>query len=98
MLPDGELEQRVTICIAAVCADASGDGVNLIMCSDWRASGALGRFDLKLKQAHLSDTWSCLMAGHDDEAQMVVPIFRRRFNATPTDETNIVDTVRDSLN
>lgn len=50
----------MTVCIAAACRDLADNEYRVVMCTDWRVSGALGSAEIKLRQRRLGKNWYIL--------------------------------------
>jgi hypothetical protein len=54
-------ERSVTVCIAATCVESRKNvEQRIVLCTDWRASSAIGYSDTMLKQKLLPHTMRCL--------------------------------------
>jgi 20S proteasome alpha/beta subunit len=88
----------VTICIAALCEHRESGSKALVLCSDWRVSGHLGRADTMHKQPGLPKDFACLVAGDPPETASVVRTMRKKFTeAGDVDETNLTRLVKEAL-
>ena len=99
-----QMERRsVTVCIAATCQDTETKDYKVIMCTDWRISGALGSAEIKLKQRVLGrGGWYLLTAGEDGEINAFEKILNAKFNGAikvgaEIDDTNVPKFVREAL-
>jgi hypothetical protein len=96
-----EWERRdVTVCIAAGCLERVGDDEEprIILCTDWRASSALGTAELKLKLRRMYKEWWCLTSGSETEIETIIPPLKNAFKEAQTiDETNICAIIRNAL-
>src|ERR1700689_503222 len=75
-------EQRMTVCIAAACKD--GGSERLVLCADWRLSGALGSAENYFKIRVLGKKWYALTSGSESEIESLLNHFRNHFRAVTT--------------
>src|SRR5690348_12969123 len=91
-------EREMTICIAATCHHSREGGAKIILCTDWRVSGALGSAETANKQMWLPKNWACLTAGDTREINAIIPLMRKSFaDAKSVDETNAGSLVEQCL-
>ena len=86
----------MTVCIAAVCGAAFDR--TIILCTDGKASNALGSKEAMLKDRALAKGWRCLSAGTDFEINSLLPLFEARIRGlAKVDETNIKPAIEGAL-
>jgi len=96
-VPEQPERREMTVCIAAACGDEGGQAI--VLCTDWRISGALGSADTMLKIRQIGQNWHLLTSGSESDINAIVLAFRRAFPAGSTiDETNVPTIVRNVLN
>jgi hypothetical protein len=87
----------MTVCIAAACDEDESNCI--VLCSDWRVSGALGSAETMLKQKWLPKNWWLLVSGIESDINALTLALRAAFeDADTVDDRNAPSIVRDTLN
>jgi 20S proteasome alpha/beta subunit len=81
--------RNMTVCIAAAC-QSEGKG-RIILCTDWKISGALGSAETKLKMRNFGQMWLCLTAGSEPDINAIIKIFRDEFTKLEVAKATIDD-------
>src|ERR1700722_9320835 len=97
--PIGE-RSKMTVCIAATCRMASADP-QLILCTDWKTSSALGSAETHFKQRILrpDGTWHALTSGTESDILPLIQCLKNEFNkdGIRVDDTNITGLIRNAI-
>ncbi len=96
-VPDVPERRDVTVCIAAVCEEAAHRS-KIVICSDRKASSALGSAETMVKIRRIAEGWQCLTSGSDTEINSLLLLLRKGFSGKNPDETNALEFVRSALN
>jgi len=86
----------MTICIVAEYGTREDRG--LILCSDWKASTALGSSETSYKQHFLPHNWYALGAGSESDILSFVALLKLEFDAVKEiNETNVQSLIRGAI-
>ncbi|TAJ97422.1 MAG: hypothetical protein EPO41_03180 [Reyranella sp.] len=83
----------MTVCIAVRCQDK--DVEKIVLCTDRKASTALGSAETAFKQYDISNGWWCLGSGDEPDIIALVHLYRTQFRQATTEPTR--DTIFDFL-
>ena len=86
----------MTVCIGALCTD--GQDSAIVLCSDGKASNALGSNDMTIKIRALNKSWYCLTAGGEDEITHLVRLIKAEMaKLSEINETNILPAIKEAV-